>query len=69
MQAEARDSGRVLTTEEYVAIRIDDIGVRPMYALGGAFLAIPDRLYDDPLLTKMMHLGCEIITIDNVSPC
>ncbi|KAM5541831.1 hypothetical protein V8D89_004560 [Ganoderma adspersum] len=64
-QAEARDSGRVLTTEEYVAIRIDDIGVRPMYALGGAFLAIPDRLYDDPLLTKMMHLGCEIITIDN----
>lgn len=66
-EAEARDSGIVLTTEAYLAIRLENIGVQSLCAMGELLLSIPDALYYHPLLARMMELECEIVTIDNVS--
>ena len=66
-EAEARDSGIVLTTEAYLAIRLENIGVHSLCAMGELLLSIPDALYYHPLLARMIELECEIVTIDNVS--
>ncbi len=66
-EAEARDSGLVLTTDAYLAIRLENIGVHSLCAMGELLLSIPDQLYHHPLLARMMELECEIVTIDNVS--
>ncbi|KAI1789483.1 terpenoid synthase [Ganoderma leucocontextum] len=65
-QAEARDSGTILrTADAYLAIRREDAGVRPLYVLGALFLSIPDHLHDDPPLTRLTRLGCDLVAIDN----
>ncbi|KAI1789480.1 terpenoid synthase [Ganoderma leucocontextum] len=64
-EREACDSGGVLTTDAYLAIRQDNIGVPTLSVLGGLFLLVPDHMYDNPLLTRMTRLVSEIIIIDN----
>ena len=66
-EAEARDRDGVLTSDAYLAIRLDNIGVPSMCVLGGLFLSLPDDLYDDPLLAEITRLGSKLVTIDNVS--
>ena len=68
-EAEARDSGIVLTTEAYLAIRLENIGVHSLCAMGELLLSIPDALYYHPLLARMMEIECEMVAIDNVSSC
>lgn len=66
-QAEARDRGGFLTVDEFLAIRREDVGARPLYVLGALFLSIPDHFHDDPLHARMIRLGCDLVAIDNVS--
>lgn len=67
-QAEARDRGGFLTVDEFLAIRQEDVGVRPVYVLEALFLSVPDHFHDDPLHERMIGLGCKLVAIDNVSP-
>nr|VWP01242.1 N/A [Ganoderma boninense] len=64
-EAEARDSGAVLTTDAYLAIRRDNIGVRFLCPMVELQLSIPDALYGHPLLKRMMELDCDLVIIDN----
>ncbi|KAI1782453.1 terpenoid synthase [Ganoderma leucocontextum] len=64
-EGEARDRGVILTRDAYLAICLENVGVRSLYAMGELLLSIPDHLYEHPLLARMTRLGCEIITINN----
>ena len=66
--AEWRDRGSPqLTLEEYVAIRIKDVGVLPTQAIGGLYFSLPEEVYADPAVCEAMRIGCELTMIDNVS--
>ena len=67
--AEWRDRGSPeLTLEEYVAIRIKDVGVLPTQAIGGLYFSLPESVLSHPTVCEAMRIGCELTMIDNVSP-
>ncbi|PIL37701.1 terpene synthase [Ganoderma sinense ZZ0214-1] len=64
--AEWRDRGSPeLTLEEYVAIRIKDVGVLPTQAVGGLYFSIPEAVFSNPTVCEAMRIGCELTMIDN----
>ncbi|KAI1791054.1 terpenoid synthase [Ganoderma leucocontextum] len=64
--AEWRDRGSPqLTLEEYVTIRLKDVGVLPTQAIGGLYLSLPEDVYSHPAVCEAMRIGCELTMIDN----
>lgn len=68
-QAANRDRKHILHPEEYLAERVDNIGILPCYAIGEqcAKLEIPRECMEHPILEEMRTCVSHIVTLTNVS--
>ncbi|KAI0737821.1 terpenoid synthase [Daedaleopsis nitida] len=64
-EAESRDQGIVLDIRTFLAIRLDNVAVRPLCAMGELLLEIPEEIFDHPLVTQLQYCMSELIIIDN----
>lgn len=66
-QARDRESGRIRSVEEHMAVRRFTIGAEPCYALAELGLSIPSEVYNHPALRELRAAVTDIIIYDNVS--
>ncbi|KAM5537397.1 hypothetical protein V8D89_008916 [Ganoderma adspersum] len=64
-QARDRESGRIRSVEEHMAVRRLTIGAEPCYALAELGLSIPQEVYDHPALRELREAVTDIIIYDN----
>jgi len=66
-QTRDRANDRILSFDEYWAIRWYNCGCLPSFAFGELELDLPDEVYYHPLLEKMREIAIQMIAASNVS--
>ena len=66
-ESELRDTNTIPTIPEYVALRLRDVGAKPVFAMCKLCVTIPEEVSESPLHKKLCELCCELVAIDNVS--
>jgi hypothetical protein len=65
-QAEDRDNRKILSIDEYLATRRQNIGIRPSFVPGELHLTLPDAAFYHPVVKELEYLVADLIIIDNV---
>jgi hypothetical protein len=65
LQAEDRDHGEIRDIKSYFAIRRENTGLKPSYAIIEVHLNLPERVHSDPIIERLYLAAVDLILIAN----
>ena len=71
VQAERRNVKQVCPLSEFLPLRRENAGIRPIHALIEVCMesqGIPKEVMNHPALVSLSNDACDLVAIDNVSP-
>ena len=67
LEAEDRVAGHQRSVTDYMILRRDTCGAKPIFSIFGLGLNIPDSDFDNPLMISIIENAADIIALTNVS--
>ena len=65
-QCEDIDAGKILTRNQYIVFRRENVSARPSFLSGALDLNIPEYVFDNPVVLELEDCGVDLIILDNV---
>ena len=67
LEAEDRVAGHQRSVNDYMILRRDTCGAKPIFSIFGLGLYIPDSVFDNPLMISIIENAADLIALTNVS--